>query len=182
MPLGQDSVAARLDPPGQTGCVLNGRHVAAAVALAILAPAPVAGQDFFPVFETAAEADAIYLTGVVLSHVVDDTCTFGPDVLIEAAGRALAENEIDVLLVPEAPEKGVVFDVSALVLPVLGTDSCAVATRLQLTIERGDEVLLAAENFNLIAWTVTGFVQRLRTAVERDAAITASALLQEQDG
>lgn len=163
------------------GLVPDCRHAAVALALAILVPAPVAGQDFFPGFETAAEADAIHLTGVVLSHVVDDTCTFGPDVLVDAAGRALARHEIDVLRMPEAPEKGVVFDVSALVLPVLGTDSCAVATRLQLTIKRGERVLLAAEYFNLIAWTVTGLVQRIRASVDRDVSIIADALSEARE-
>ena len=51
---------------------------------------------------------------------------------------------------------GVTLDMSALVLPVLDTDACAVATRVQLVVV-GDGVLLAAEHFNLLTWT-TGSV------------------------
>ena len=54
----------------------------------------------------------------------------------------------------------VTLDVSALVLPVLGTDACAVATRVQLVVG-GDGVLLAAEHFNLLTWTTTGLLRRV---------------------
>ena len=42
-----------------------------------------------------------------------------------------------------------------MVLPVLDTEACAVAARLQLTIVGGGAVVLVAEHFNLLTWTAT---------------------------
>ncbi len=67
---------------------------------------------------------------------------------------------------PPARVKGVRLDVSALVLPVLDSDSCPVATRIQLVIG-GDAVVLAAEHFSLLTWTRSGSVRRVLTSVNR---------------
>ena len=61
---------------------------------------------------------------------------------------------------------GVTLDVSALVLPVLGADACAVATRVQLVV--GGDGALAVEHFNLPTWTATGLLRRVSASVSRD--------------
>lgn len=74
--------------------------------------------------------------------------------------------------------RGIGLDVSALVLPVLGTEACAVSTRIQTTIG-GDGLLLAAEHFNLLTWTATGLLPRVRASVDRDVSTLADAATQK---
>ncbi len=69
---------------------------------------------------------------------------------------------------------------SALVLPVLDTDACAVATRVQLVV--GDGVLLAAEHFNLLTWTTTGLLRRVSASVSRDVGAIAGEMRRAADG
>ncbi len=157
--------------------------VSAVFALGILIPGPVPAQEFdrFPGFDVAARADVISLTGSVLARFDDDRCAFTADTLVEAARRALVRNGI-VVTVPTPPPAiptGVGFDVSALVLPVLDTEACAVATRLQLTIGAA-AVALVAEHFNLLTWTATGLLPRMLTAVDRDVSAIADALRRER--
>jgi len=85
-----------------------------------------------------------------------------------------------VVLEPPAVIDGVSLDVSALVLPVLDTDACAVATRVQLVVG-GDAVLLAAEHFSLLTWTTTGLVRRVLTSVARDVATIAGEMRRTAD-
>ena len=60
------------------------------------------------------------------------------------AESALRRNGFNVVVLqPAAVIDGVTLDVSALVLPVLDPDACAVATRIQVVVG-GDGVLLAA--------------------------------------
>lgn len=155
-----------------------------ALALGLLTPGPVGGQDFdrFPGFKVAAQADVIHLTGNVLARFEDDDCAFNAEVLLEVAAGALVRNGVAVTVLPSsAVEEGVGFDVSALALPVLDTDSCAVATRLQLTNGDGGTVFLAAEHFSLLTWTATGLLSRVRAAVNRDVSAIAEALRRERD-
>ncbi len=159
-----------------------GMLAGAALAAVALAPGPAGGQDFFPGLDLAAQVDVIHLTGNVLSRPDDAVCTFGAQVLVEEARRALRRSGISVAgPSPSAtPLEGVVLDVSALVLPVLGTEACAVATRIQLTVG-GDAVVLAAEYVNLLTWTATGLLQRVRSSVGRDVATIARALRRARD-
>ena len=76
---------------------------------------------------------------------------------------------------------GVTLDVSALVLPVLDADACAVATRGQFVVG-GDGVLLAAEHFNLLTWTATGLLRRVSASVSRDVGAIAGAMRRAADG
>ena len=64
---------------------------------------------------------------------------------------------------------------SALVLPVLDTDACAVAARVPLVVV-GDGVLLAAEHFNLLTWTTTGLLRRVSASVSRDVGAIAGEM------
>ena len=73
---------------------------------------------------------------------------------------------------------GVTLDLSALVLPVLDADACAVATRVQFVIG-GDGVLLAAEHFNLLT---TGLLGRVSASVSRDIDTIAGEMRRAADG
>ena len=164
------------------------RTLLAVAAFAFLAPGGIVAQDFdrFPGFAVAARADQVYVTGNVLARLDDGACSFGPEILVEEAQRALLRNGFSAIVLrqpaqPPAIVEGIGLDVSALVLPVLGTEACAVSTRIQLTIG-GDAVLLAAEHFNLLTWTATGLLSRVRASVNRDASAMAGALRRERDG
>ena len=148
---------------------------AAAVLVPLLTSSPAAGQDFFPGFEVAAQADVVLLTSNVLARLDDQTCAFEPEVLAREAKRALRRHGINVIVLTEPVVEGVNLDVSALVLPVLDTDACAVATRIQLAVG-GDAVLLAAEHFNLLTWTATELLRRVRAAVDQDVSTIAEAI------
>ena len=165
------------------------RRTASFLALAAFAllPGTVAAQNFdrFPGFAVAAQADQVNVSGSVLARLDDDACAFGPEILVEQAQRALLPSGIEAVVLTQPPQPpaivmGIGLDVSALVLPVLGTGACAVSTRIQLTIG-GDALVLAAEHFNLLTWTATGLLSRVRASVDRDVSAIAGALRRERD-
>ncbi|MCY4507495.1 MAG: hypothetical protein OXG35_11125 [Acidobacteria bacterium] len=86
-----------------------------------------------------------------------------------------------VVLRPPVVIDGVTLDVSALVLSVLDTDACAVATRVQLVVV-GDGALLAAEHFSLLTWTTTGLLRRVSASVSRDVGAIAGEMRRAADG
>ena len=140
-----------------------------------------AAQDYFPGFEVAAQADVVHVTSNILARLDDDACAFDPDILAAEAERALRRNGFNaVVLEPPAVIEGVTLDVSAVVLPVLDTDACAVATRIQLVIGN-DGVQLAAEHFSLLTWTTTGLVRRVLTSVSRDVAMIVGEMRNTAD-
>ena len=57
--------------------------------------------------------------------------------------------------------------VSVFLLPVLDTDACAVATRMQLAVG-SDGVLLAPEHYDLVWWTMTRLLRRVSALVSQD--------------
>ena len=147
------------------GRALTG-FVTGMVAFALLA-ADAAAQDYFPGFEVAARADVVHVTSDIFARPDADTCVFDAEVLAAEAGSALRRHGYNAVLLGSPVVIDVTLDVSALILPVLGTDSCAVATRVQLVIG-GDGVQLAAEHYNLLTWTTTGLLRRVSASVSRD--------------
>ena len=146
------------------------------LSLLLLAPCSATGQDYFPGFEAAAQTDVIHVTSNILAQPDDDLCAFDANFLAAVAELALARNRFEATVVrPSARIEGVSLDVSAVVLPVLDSDSCAVTTRIQLVIS-GDTVVLAAEHFNLLTWTTTGLVRRVLTSVNRDVSTIAAEM------
>ena len=122
----------------------------AVFAFVLLAAGSAAGQNYFPGFEVAAQADVVHVTGNILARLDDDRCAFGAEILTAEAESALRRHGFNIVVLRVRPPvviDGVTLDVSAFVLPVLEADACAVATRVQLVVG-GDGVLLAAEHFN----------------------------------
>ncbi len=157
--------------------------VTAVLAVVLLVPGPAAGQDYFPGFEVAAQADVVHVTSNILARPDDDACAFDAEILTAEAGSALRRHGYTaVVLRPPVVIDGVTLDVSALVLPVLDTDACAVATRVQLVVVGGDGVLLAAEHFNLLTWTTTGLLRRVSASVSRDVGAIAGEMRRAADG
>ncbi len=146
------------------------------LSLLLLAPCSATGQDYFPGFEAAAQTDVVHVTSNLLARLDDDTCVFDAELLAAEAELALNRNRFEVTVVRQSARvEGVSLDVSALVVPVLDSDSCAVATRVQLVIG-GDAVVLAAEHFNLLTWTTTGLVRRVLTSLNRDVSTIAAEM------
>ncbi len=157
-----------------TGVVMGG------VAFVLLA-ADAAAQDYFPGFEVAAQADVVHVTSDISARPDDDTCVLDVGVLAAEAESALRRHGYNAVVLGPPVVVDVTLDVSALVLPVLGTDSCAVATRVQLVVG-GDGVLLAAEYFNLLTWTTTGLLERVSMSVRRDVDAIGGEMRRATDG
>ena len=139
-----------------------------------------AGQDYFPKFDAATQADVVHVTSNLLARPDDDACAFDAEILAAEAGSALRRHGYTaVVLRPPVAIDGVTLDVSALVHPVLDTDACAVATRVQLVVV-GDGVLLAAEH--LLTWTTTVSLRRVSASVSRDAGAIAREMRRAADG
>ena len=103
------------------------------------------------------------MTSNILARPDDDACAFDAEILAAEAGNALRRHGYKAIaLRPPVVIDGVTLDVSALVLPVLDTDACAVDTRIQLVVDGDNSVLLAAEHFNLLTWTTAGLLRRPR--------------------
>ena len=156
--------------------------VTAVFAFVVLVAASAAGQDYFPGFEVAAQADVVHVTSNILAPPDDDECAFGAETLAAEAGSALRRHGYNAVVVGQPVViDGLTLDVSALVLPVLDTGTCAVATRVQLVVG-GDGVLLAAEHFNLLTWTIIGLLHRVSASVSRDVGAIAGEIRQAADG
>lgn len=165
----------------EPGCRLTA-VTTAVFAFVLLAAGSAAGQDYFPGFEIAAQADVVHVTSNILARPDDDACAFDAAVLAAEAENALRRHGYNaVVLRPPVVIDGVTLDVSALVLPVLDTDACAVATRVQLVVG-GNGVLLAAEHFNLLTWTTTGLLRRVSASVGRDVGTIAREMRRAADG
>ena len=63
--------------------------VTAAFAFVLLAARSVAGQDYFPGFEVAAQADVVHVTSNILARPDDDACAFDLEILAAEAESAL---------------------------------------------------------------------------------------------
>ncbi len=151
-------------------------------AFVVVAVHSAAGQDYFPGFEGAALADVVHVTSNFLARPDDDACIVDAEILAADAENALRRHGFNaVVLRPPVVIDGVTLGVSALVLPVLDADACAVATRVQLVVG-GDGVLLAAEHFNLLAWTTTGLLRRVSESVSRDIGTIAGEMRRAADG
>ena len=63
--------------------------VTAVFAFVLLATGSAAGQDYFPGFEVATQADVVHVTSKILARPDDDACAFDAETLVAGAENAL---------------------------------------------------------------------------------------------
>ena len=108
------------------------------------------------------------MTSNILARPDDDACAFDAEILAVETESALCRHGFNaVVLRPPLAIDWVTLYVSVFLLPVLDTDACAVATRMQLAVG-SDGVLLAPEHYDLVWWTMTRLLRRVSALVSQD--------------
>ena len=151
-----------------------------------LAFEPVDGQEVFEpgialVGELLRNGDAIYVNSLVTAED-RSRGAFRREVLGAAAERALRRDGLAARDVSSLrPRRGGVAGliVEAITFPT--GDQCAISLNVQLQVQRGQLVILAADTTTLMVWPWPVHVARVRQTVEENVSVIPNAIAAHLD-